>query len=197
MKKIILASNNAGKIREFREILNLSDVEIVTMKEAGVDIDIDENGDTFEENSLIKARTVCALTGCMTIADDSGLEVDALDKAPGVYSARFMGHDTSYDIKNQAIIDKLKGLKDDERSARFVCAIALVMPDGKEIVTKGTMEGFIAHHIEGDNGFGYDPILYIPCYGKTSASLTAKEKNSISHRGKALRLMKQELMSYL
>ncbi len=197
MTRIILASNNSGKIKEVRQILNNPDLEIVTMKEAGVDIEIEEDGTTFEANALIKARAVMEHTGCLTIADDSGLEVDAMNKEPGVYSARFMGYDTSYDIKNQAIIDRLKGLEGEDRSARFVCVIAAVLPDGTELVTRGTMEGRIAHTIEGDNGFGYDPILYLPEYGKTSASLTDDEKNAISHRGKALRLMRDELAHYI
>ena len=137
------------------------------------------------------------MTGNITIADDSGLEVDYLDKQPGVYSARFMGHDTSYDIKNQAIIDKLKGVEGNDRSARFVAAIAAVFPDGKELVTRGTMEGLIAREPAGENGFGYDPIVYIPEYGCCSAQLSPEEKNKISHRGKALRKMKEELIQYI
>ena len=190
MNKIILASNNNGKIKEFREIFKDMDIELVPMKEAGIDVDIEENGETFEENSLIKARTVCKLSGCITIADDSGLEVDYLGGQPGVYSARFMGHDTSYDIKNKAIIDKLKGVSGKDRSARFVAVIAAVFPDGRELVTRGTMEGIIGQEPLGENGFGYDPILFLPEYNKSSAELAPEEKNKISHRGKALEKMK-------
>lgn len=197
MTKIILASNNSGKIKEVRQILSGLDIELMTMKEAGVETDIDENGTTFEENALIKARTVMRLTGELTIADDSGLEVDYLNKEPGVYSARYMGHDTSYDIKNKAIIDRLQGVEGKDRSARFVCAIAAVFPDGRELVTRGTMEGFIADEPAGENGFGYDPIVYLPKYNKTSAQLLPEEKNQISHRGEALFKMKQELERYL
>lgn len=193
MNKIILASNNNGKIKEFREIFKDMDIELVPMKEAGIDVDIEENGETFEENSLIKARTVCKLSGCITIADDSGLEVDYLGGQPGVYSARFMGHDTSYDIKNKAIIDKLKGVSGKDRSARFVAVIAVVFPDGRELVTRGTMEGIIGQEPLGENGFGYDPILFLPEYNKSSAELTPEEKNKISHRGKALEKMKTVL----
>ena len=193
MNKIILASNNNGKIKEFREIFKDMDIELVPMKEAGIDVDIEENGETFEENSLIKARTVCKLSGCITIADDSGLEVDYLDGQPGVYSARFMGHDTSYDIKNKAIIDKLKGVSGKDRSARFVAVIAAVFPDGRELVTRGTMEGIIGQEPLGENGFGYDPILFLPEYNKSSAELAPEEKNKISHRGKALEKMKAAL----
>lgn len=197
MTKIILASNNQNKVAEVKEILKDKNVEIVSLKEAGIDVDVEENGTTFEENALIKARAVCKMTGSVTMADDSGLEVDYMDKQPGVYSARFMGHDTSYDIKNKAIIDKLEGVEGDARSARFVAAIAVVFPDGKEIVTRGTMEGLIAREPAGDNGFGYDPIVYLPEYGMTSAQLSPDEKNKISHRGKALKKMAEELKGIL
>ena len=191
MKSSILASNNKDKVKEFKEILKGYD--IISMKEAGIDVDIEENGTTFEENALIKARAIMKLTGQITMADDSGLEIDYLNKAPGVYSARFMGHDTSYDIKNKALIQKLEGVKGSDRSGRFVCAIAVCFPDGREIVKRGTMEGLIAEEIKGDNGFGYDPIVYLPEYGKTSGELAPEEKNKISHRGKALALIKEEL----
>ena len=191
MKSIILASNNKDKVKEVKEILKGYD--IISMKEAGIDVDIEENGTTFEENALIKARAIMKLTGQITMADDSGLEIDYLYKAPGVYSARFMGHDTSYDIKNKALIQKLEGVKGSDRSGRFVCAIAVCFPDGREIVKRGTMEGLIAEEIKGDNGFGYDPIVYLPEYGKTSGELAPEEKNKISHRGKALALIKEEL----
>lgn len=191
MKSIILASNNKDKVKEVKEILKGYD--IISMKEAGIDVDIEENGTTFEENALIKARAIMKLTVQITMADDSGLEIDYLNKAPGVYSARFMGHDTSYDIKNKALIQKLEGVKGSDRSGRFVCAIAVCFPDGREIVKRGTMEGLIAEEIKGDNGFGYDPIVYLPEYGRTSGELAPEEKNKISHRGKALALIKEEL----
>lgn len=191
MKSIILASNNKDKVKEVKEILKGYD--IISMKEAGIDVDIEENGTTFEENALIKARAIMKLTGQITMADDSGLEIDYLNKAPGVYSARFMGHDTSYDIKNKALIQKLEGVKGSDRIGRFVCAIAVCFPDGREIVKRGTMEGLIAEEIKGDNGFGYDPIVYLPEYGRTSGELAPEEKNKISHRGKALALIKEEL----
>ena len=204
MKSIILASNNKDKVKEVKEILKGYD--IISMKEAGIDVDIEENGTTFEENALIKARAIMKLTGQITmaddsgleiddivLADDSGLEIDYLDKAPGIYSARFAGEDTSYDIKNKALIQKLEGVKGSDRSGRFVCAIAVCFPDGREIVKRGTMEGLIAEEIKGDNGFGYDPIVYLPEYGRTSGELAPEEKNKISHRGKALALIKEEL----
>lgn len=191
MKRIILASNNKDKIKEVKEILK--GYEVISLKEAGIDADVEENGTTFEENALIKARAVAKLTGELTMADDSGLEIDALNKEPGIYSARYMGHDTSYDVKNRALLDRLKGVEGNDRSGRFVCAIAVVFPDGREIVKRGTMEGLIAKEIKGNNGFGYDPIVYLPEYGMTSAELSPEEKNKISHRGKALTMIKEEL----
>ena len=193
MKKIIFATGNQDKMREIREILADMDVEVVSMKEAGIHADIVEDGSTFEENAVIKAKTICELTGEITLADDSGLEIDYLNKEPGIYSARYMGEDTSYDIKNQALLDRLDGVPDEKRTARFVCAIAAAMPDGCCEVVRGTMEGIIGHKIAGENGFGYDPIFYLPEYGCTSAELSGEEKNKISHRGKALRAIKDEL----
>lgn len=197
MKKIVFASNNDGKIKEIREILKDFDAEILTMKEAGADIEIEENGTTFEENALIKARAVMQITGEITMADDSGLEIDYLNGEPGVYSARYMGHDTSYDIKNNAIIERMKNVSGNDRSARFVCAIAAVFPDGKEFVEKGTMEGVIGEKPMGENGFGYDPILFLPQYNKSSAQLTSEEKNRISHRGEAINKMKATIEKYI
>lgn len=193
MKRIIFATGNAGKMREIKEILADLPYEVLSMKEANVQADIVEDGTTFEENALIKARTVAKITGEIAMADDSGLEVDYMDKAPGILSARFMGEDTSYDIKNQYIIDQLDGVEGDARSARFVCAIACVWPDGTEKVCRATIEGVIAKEICGNNGFGYDPIFFVPEYGKTTAELSMQEKNEISHRAKALRAMKKEL----
>ena len=192
MSRIIFATGNAGKMKEIREILSDLPYEVVSMKEAGVTADIVEDGTTFEENALIKARTIAKLTGEIAMADDSGLEVDYLDKAPGIYSARFLGEDTSYDIKNKYLIDQLEGVEGSDRSARFVCAIACVWPDGKEKVCRATIEGELAKESKGENGFGYDPIFYVPEYGKTTAELSMEEKNEISHRAKALREMKKE-----
>jgi XTP/dITP diphosphohydrolase len=197
MTQLIFATGNAGKMREIRQIMADMPLEIKSMKEAGVEADIIEDGKTFEENALIKARAIQALAGGIVLADDSGLEVDYMDKMPGIYSARFMGEDTSYDIKNKAIIDALEKAEGEERSARFVCAIAAVLPDGSERVVRATMEGRIGYEIAGTNGFGYDPIFFLPEYGKTSAELSPEEKNAISHRGKALRLMKEELKEAL
>lgn len=193
MNKIIFATSNAGKMREIREILKDLNVEILSMKEAGIDVDIVEDGKTFEENALIKARAIRDLTGLLVLADDSGLEVDALNKEPGIYSARYMGEDTSYDLKNANIIERLSGLNGEERSARFVCVIAAAFPDGTEETRRGTIEGQIAHAPAGENGFGYDPIFYVPEYKCTTAQLPSEQKNEISHRGKALRAMKEVL----
>ena len=194
MTKIIFATGNQGKVNEIREILKDLDAEVVTMKEAGIDIDVDENGSTYEENAILKAKAIMEASGQLTLADDSGLEIDYLDKAPGIHSARYMGHDTSYDIKNKSFIDKLEGVPDEKRTARFVCAIAAAFPDGRIETVRATMEGQIAHEIAGGNGFGFDPIFYLPDRGCTSAEITSEEKNAISHRGKALRLMRDRLV---
>lgn len=191
MDKIIFATSNQGKMKEIREILKDLDVEVLSMKDAGIEADIVEDGSTFEENALIKARTIRDMTGCTVLADDSGLEVDALNKEPGIYSARYMGEDTSYDVKNANIIERLSGLEGEERSARFVCVIAAAFPDGTDETRRGTIEGQIGFEPAGTNGFGYDPIFYVPEFGCTTAQLESDQKNAISHRGKALRAMKE------
>ena len=190
MKKIIFATGNNDKMREIREIMADTDVEVLSMKEVGIKVDVDENGSTFEENAIIKAKAIAEHTDAIVFADDSGLEIDYLDKAPGVFSARFMGEDTSYEIKNQALLDQLDGVPKEQRTARFVCAIAAVLPNKEVLVTRETMEGYIGYHSEGENGFGYDPILFLDEFGCSSASLSREQKNKISHRGKALRAMK-------
>ena len=160
-----------------------------------MDIDIVEDGKTFEENALIKAKAVCGACGEIVLSDDSGLEVDYLNKEPGIYSARYMGEDTSYHIKNASLIERLSGVPDEKRTARFVCAVAVVFPDGREMVLRRTMEGRIAYEEKGENGFGYDPIFFLPEYGCTSAELSPEEKNRISHRGKALRAIREFLIN--
>lgn len=197
MKKIIFATTNENKVREVNMMLEDCDIDICTMKEAGIDIDIVEDGTTFEENAIIKARTIMEMTGEIALADDSGLEVDYLDGAPGIYSARFLGEDTSYDIKNNYIIDKLKDVKGSDRSARFVCAMAAAFPNGEIITCRGTIEGFIAFEQKGTNGFGYDPIVYVPEYKMTTGEMAPELKNSISHRDKALQQMKEVLIRRL
>ena len=186
---IILATNNKSKVKEISEMMSGSDITFESLADAGINVEVEETGTTFEENALLKAREICKLSGKPTISDDSGLEIDALDGAPGIYSSRFMGEDTSYDIKNNALIEKLENVADPDRTARFRCCMALVLPDGREFVTEGAMEGIIAREPKGINGFGYDPILFIPEYNRTSAELSSEEKNNISHRGEALRKM--------
>lgn len=194
MKKIIFATGNPNKMREIRQILSGLNAEILSMAEAGIDADIVEDGSSFEENASIKARAICALAGgAIVLADDSGLEVDYLNKEPGIYSARYMGEDTSYHIKNNSLIQRLEGVPDELRTARFVCAVAAAFPDGTVHVVRETMEGRIAYKEAGQNGFGYDPIFFLPEYGCTSAEISPEEKNRISHRGKALRLMRDYL----
>ena len=197
MTKIIFATGNKDKMREIREIMQDCDVEIISMKEAGIDPEINEDGATFEENAIIKAKAVAAFTDAIVLADDSGLEIDYLNKEPGVLSARYMGEDTSYTIKNQSLIDRLEGVEKEKRTARFVCAIAAVLPNKEVLVTRQTMEGYIGWEQEGENGFGYDPIFFLDEFGCSSATLSPEQKNSISHRGKALRAMKEELKKYL
>ena len=193
MSRIIFATGNAGKMREIREILADMNMEILSMKEAGINAEIDEDGTTFEENAIIKAKAIAKLTNDIVLADDSGLEVDYLNKEPGIYSARYMGEDTSYTVKNQAIIDRLEGVPKEKRTARFVCAIAAVLPNGEVLTTRGTIEGYIGTKSAGENGFGYDPIFYVDEYGCSTAEISEEQKNEISHRGKALRAMKEQL----
>lgn len=195
-RKIVFATGNAGKVKEIRMIMEDTGMEVLSMKEAGISIDIDEDGATYEENALIKARAVAACTDAIVMADDSGLEIDYLNKEPGVYSARYLGEHTSYHIKNANLIERLAGVPDEQRTARFVCAIAAVLPDGKELTTRATIEGRIGYEEKGENGFGYDPIFFVPEFGKTTAELTEEEKNQVSHRGKALQLMKEELKKH-
>jgi XTP/dITP diphosphohydrolase len=191
--RIIFATSNKDKLKEIKEILSLYDIEVISLREADIHVDIEENGSTFEENAIIKAQTVMRLTKSIVMADDSGLEVDYINGEPGIYSARYLGEDTSYIIKNKSIIDRLADAEGQERSARFVCAIATAFPDGKIITTRGTVEGLIDYEEKGDNGFGYDPIFYVPQYNQTMAQIPFEVKNKISHRYKALCLMGEKL----
>ncbi len=196
--KIVFATGNEGKMREIRMIMEDLGLEILSMKEAGVNVDIVEDGETFEENAMIKASAIAQAlredgVQAVVLADDSGLEVDYLNKEPGVYSARYMGEDTSYTVKNAKLIQRLEGVPDEERTARFVCVIAAVFPDGRKFATRAAIEGRIGYEERGQNGFGYDPIFYLPEYGMYSAELDPEEKNRISHRGKALEEMKKVL----
>ena len=194
-KKIIVATGNEGKMDEIRQILGKENIIFSSLKDENLqDIEIVEDGATFEENAIIKARKICEITGQMVLGDDSGLEVDYLGKAPGIYSARYMGEDTPYSVKNQHIIDLLEGVPEEQRTARFVCVIACAFPDGHTITTEGIVEGQIGYEEKGTNGFGYDPIFYVPEFGCTTSELLPEEKNRISHRGKALLAMYNELM---
>lgn len=200
MDTIIFATGNKNKMIEIRMILADLGCRILSQKEAGIQADVVEDGQTFEENALIKATTIADIArkmpeykNAVVLADDSGLEIDALNKEPGIYSARYMGEDTSYDIKNQALIDRLEGVPDEKRTARFVCAIAAALPDGSTEVVRGTMEGCIGYEITGENGFGYDPIFYLPQFGCSSAELEPEKKNELSHRGEGLRKMRKVL----
>lgn len=199
MKRIIFATGNKGKMREIRRILeNMTiegeNAEILSMKEAGIDLEIIEDGTTFMENAVIKAKAVAEVAkDAIVLADDSGLEIDYLNGEPGIYSARYLGEDTPYHIKNTNLIARLEGVEDEKRSARFVCAIAAVMPDGTVLTETGTIEGRIGYEEKGRGGFGYDPIFYVPEFGKSTAELSEDEKNAVSHRGKALRAIRKKL----
>ena len=191
--KIVVATGNREKVKEIREIMSDIVAEIRTIKEEGIVSDPEENGTTFEENALIKARAVAGKTNAIVIADDSGLEVDYMNKEPGIHSARWLGHETSYDIKNAEILKRLEGVPEEKRTARYVAAVAAVLPDGREFVVRETMEGYIGQGPEGENGFGFDPIFYLKEYGVSAAYITPEQKNAISHRGKALRAIRRVL----
>ncbi|ONI37692.1 non-canonical purine NTP pyrophosphatase, RdgB/HAM1 family [Candidatus Epulonipiscium fishelsonii] len=198
---IILASKNKGKAKEIRKMLDNIDINVVTMEEIGIEIDIEETGSTFEENAIIKAEAVKNfiienkenLSSFIILADDSGLEIDALDKMPGIYSSRYLGEDTPYEEKNKQILDKIKD--EENRTARFVCAIALAKDNMDTVVVRGTVEGNIGYVARGNNGFGYDPIFYVG--EKSFAEIEPEEKNKVSHRSMALNKIKQEIEKLL
>ncbi|MEF9917560.1 MAG: XTP/dITP diphosphatase [Lachnospiraceae bacterium] len=189
--KIIFATGNEHKMEEIRMILRDFNIPILSLREAGIEVEVEENGTSFEENAMIKAKAISKFTNAIVLADDSGLEIDYLGKEPGIYSARYAGVHTSYDIKNQMLLDRLKGVPDTQRTARFVCAVAAVFPDGTTQTIRETIEGQIGHQIVGENGFGYDPIFFLPEYHCTTAELEPEKKNRLSHRGKALSKMKK------
>ena len=190
-KVIVVASGNAGKIREFKDILEPLGYTVKAQSELPPIEEVEETGTTFHDNAILKAQAITDAFGIMAVSDDSGLEIDALDRKPGVYSARWLGHDTPYDVKNAQVLDMLKDVKD--RTCRYVCAIAVTRPGNKPVVFEDSVECVVAPEARGTNGFGYDPIFYLPEYGCTSAELSMEEKNKISHRGKALRAIKEEL----
>ncbi len=193
-KTVVFATGNQNKVREVRQILDGLDVEVRTMKEMEIASEPEETGETFEENAMIKAAAIAdAVQDAIVLADDSGLEIDYLNGEPGIYSARYLGEDTSYEVKNAKLIERLEGVPKEERTARFVCAIACILPDGSRFTTRGTIEGYIGWEPAGENGFGYDPIFYVDEYGCSTAQMTPEQKNAISHRGNALRALRLEL----
>ena len=192
-QRLVFATGNRNKTIEFAQILDQKRYEVVSMKDAGIEAEIEETGSSFEENAMIKARAVAALTDAVVVADDSGLVIDALGGEPGIYSSRYLGEDTPYDIKNQKLLERMAGVPREKRTARFVCAMAAVLPDGREFSTTGVMEGYIGYEAAGENGFGYDPIFYVEEYGTSTAVISPEQKNAISHRGKALREIKRIL----
>jgi len=189
--KLIFATKNKGKLTEVKAIL--SEYQVIGMEEAGIEVDVEEDGETFEANAIKKAVEIMALTGNIVLSDDSGIEIDYFDKAPGVHSARFLGHDTPYAQKNAIILEKLQGVPVEKRTARYVAVIAAAFPDGRVLTAKGVMEGYIGFESKGANGFGYDPIFYLEAYNQSVAELSPAIKNSISHRAKALQAMKERL----
>ncbi len=197
MKRFVIASKNKGKIKEIEEILAGLPFEVVSMEEVGITEEIEENGSTFEENALIKARNVHAVSGEMVMADDSGLEVDFLNGAPGIYSSRFAGEGASDKDRNDKLLSILEDVPFDKRKARFVCVIAVILADGEEFTVKGTFEGYIGFEPKGNNGFGYDPLFFVPEYNMTSAEMEPSKKHEISHRGRALKLMVEEIKKRL
>ena len=196
MNKVVVATKNKGKLKEIKQILAPMGFNVISREEANIDMDIDETGDSFEENAMLKALAVHKLTGAIVIADDSGLETDALNGAPGIYSARYSGANASDDKNNEKLLIQLKDIPDEKRTARFVCAIAVVFDENRKFTVKGTVDGIINRAPAGENGFGYDPLFYIPQYGKTVAQLSSEEKNKISHRGKALEKMVVKMKEY-
>ena len=192
INRIVFATNNEGKMKEIKQIMNDLEIPVYSMKEVGIDLDVVEDGETFEANALLKAEALAKiLPNDVVLADDSGLEIDFLDQAPGVDTANFAGRDTPYEIKNQILIDKLEGVEESKRTARFRCVIMGIFPDGDKVSTYGEIEGIIAHEIAGDKGFGYDPIFYLPKYGCTTAQMSPELKNKLSHRGIAVEKMKE------
>ena len=189
--KLIIASNNAHKLVEIKAILGSLFDEILSMREAGIDHETIEDGATFMENAEKKAREIAQIAGCCALADDSGICVDALDGAPGIYSARFCGRHGDDAANNRLLLEKLKDKND--RKAHYTCAIALVYPDGRQVCAEGYMYGQIGHEEKGENGFGYDPLFFLPEYGCTAAQLSPEEKNLISHRASALHALLEKL----
>ncbi len=193
--EIILATNNKGKVREMKEIMEGAGIEVYSLKDKGIEIEVEEDGTTFEENAFKKANEVAKLSGIITVSDDSGLEVYALDMRPGIYSARYAGENATSRERNMKLLDEMKDVPDGERGARFVSAVAIVFPDGKSEIFRGEVEGEILREEKGDGGFGYDPLFFYKPFNKTLAEVSLEEKDKVSHRGKAFEKLKQYLLS--
>jgi XTP/dITP diphosphohydrolase len=185
--RLLIATTNVGKVREYQQLLTGLNFDLLGLEDLGIDTDVDETGSTYEENAGLKARTYAELSGLLTLADDSGLEVDALNGRPGVHSARYA---TDSAARIQKLLKELDGLPDEKRTARFQCVIALAWPDGRTEMTMGSCDGYIAHEPHGSNGFGYDPIFYLPEYSATMAELPEEVKNTLSHRARAAQQMR-------
>lgn len=194
MKKLIVASNNDHKIKEIKEILSQFPFEVLSLKEANINIDVEETGSTFMENADIKAKEIFKIAdGNMVLADDSGLSVEALNGAPGVFSARFAGEHGNNKANNDKLLYLLEGIKEDQRKAKFLCAMVLIVNEDEIVKVQGEVEGIITAEFRGEEGFGYDPLFFVPEYKKTFAQMSSEEKNAISHRGRALDKLKSEL----
>ena len=191
--EILLATNNSGKVTEMKKILAELNIEVYSLKDKNINVDVVEDGTTFEENSLKKAKEICEISGMITVADDSGLEVDYLNGAPGIYSARYAGENATDEERYQKLLNELKDVKKEERTARFVSVISIVYPNGDFKSLRGECEGIITEEPYGNGGFGYDPVFLCPEYNKTFGELSLEEKNKISHRAKALGKLKEYL----
>lgn len=193
---IVVGTSNKGKLKEIKEIMKDTEYKVFSLDDLNLNVNIEEDGQTYEENALKKAKEICKLANKIVLADDSGLEIDFLDKKPGIYSSRFLGEDTPYNIKNRKILEMLKDVDWNNRTARFVCCIACYFPSGDSFCVKDTLEGYISLEAKGENGFGYDPIFYLESIDKNLAQISKEEKSKISHRYKALLKMKDKLKSY-
>lgn len=192
--EIVIATNNKGKAKEIKDILKDLNAEIYSLKDKGIDIEIEETGETFEENAFIKAEEIFKLTNSIVVADDSGLEVDVLDGAPGVYSARYAGENATDKETYEKLLRVMEGVPYEKRTARFVSVVAVILPDGTKKSLRGECEGVIINEPKGEGGFGYDPVFLVPEYNKTFSELTLEEKNAVSHRGKAFNKLKDFLL---
>ena len=192
--EIILATNNKGKVREMKEIMEGTGIEVFSLKDKNIEIEVEEDGTTFEENALKKAKEVCEATGMIAVSDDSGLEVYALDMRPGIYSARYAGENATSQERNMKLLDEMKDVPEGERGARFVSAVAIVFPDGKSEIFRGEVEGEILREEKGEGGFGYDPLFFYKPFNKTLAEVPLEEKDKVSHRGVAFKKLKEYLL---